>query len=99
MIKKTTLLLSILLAIFAASLPQSSKSHCQVPCGIYNDHARIQAMLEDAATVVKAVSQIDELSGKTDPQSKNQLVRWVVNKEKHADNVIGTIANYFLTNG
>ena len=54
-------------------------------------------MLEDAATVEKAAKLIGELAGKTDAQSQNQLVRWVFNKEKHAQNVIATISDYFLT--
>jgi nickel superoxide dismutase len=37
------------------------------------------------------------LSGKTDIQSQNQLVRWVMNKETHAQNIISTISDYFLT--
>ena len=72
-------------------------AHCQVPCGIYNDHARIEQMLEDSTTVLKATSMVVKLSGKTDAQSQNQLVRWVMNKEKHAQNVIFTISDYFLT--
>jgi len=72
-------------------------AHCQVPCGIYDDHARVQAMLEDAATVEKSVKLISELSGKLDPQSQNQLIRWVMNKEKHAQNIIATVCDYFLT--
>ena len=54
-------------------------------------------MLEDAATVEKAMKLIVDLSDKTDAQSRNQLVRWVMNKEKHAQNVIATISDYFLT--
>jgi nickel superoxide dismutase len=73
------------------------QAHCQVPCGIYDDHARVQAMLEDSATVAKATKLIIELSTKTDPQSKNQLIRWVTNKEIHAQNIINTMSNYFLT--
>ncbi len=76
---------------------QAAYSHCQVPCGIYDDHARVKTMLEDAATARKAAGQIAELSGKKDPQSNNQLVRWVMNKEKHAQNIIATISDYFLT--
>ena len=78
-------------------MPQTARAHCQIPCGIYDDHARVQSMLEDAATVEKAVTLIEELSGKTDKQSQNQLVRWVTNKEKHAQNIITTISDYFLT--
>jgi nickel superoxide dismutase len=58
---------------------QLAYAHCQIPCGIYDDHARVQSMLEDAATVEKSVNLISELSGKTDTQSQNQLVRWVMN--------------------
>jgi nickel superoxide dismutase len=76
---------------------QLAYAHCQIPCGIYDDHARVQSMLEDAATVEKSVNLISELSGKTDTQSQNQLVRWVMNKEKHAQNIISTVSDYFLT--
>ncbi len=78
-------------------LPESSYSHCQIPCGIYDDHARIQMMLEDTATIEKSIKLIAELSGKTDAQSQNQLVRWVMNKEKHSQNIISIISDYFLT--
>ncbi len=39
-----------------------------------------QSLLEDAATVAKAVVLIGELSGKADPQPRNQIVRSIVNK-------------------
>jgi len=39
----------------------------------------------------------NELADKKDAQSQNQLTRWVMNKEKHAENIIATISNYFLT--
>ena len=86
-------------ALTAATLvmPQTSYAHCQIPCGIYDDHARVQAMLEDAATVEKATKLIAELAGKSDAQSQNQLVRWVMNKESHAQKIISTISDYFLT--
>ncbi|GAA5214365.1 superoxide dismutase, Ni [Corallincola platygyrae] len=72
-------------------------AHCQIPCGIYDDHARVKAMFEDAATVTKAVKLMAELNTKTDVQSKNQLVRWINNKEIHAQKIIETISDYFLT--
>ena len=34
---------------------------------------------------------------KNDPQSQNQRVRWIMNKEKHAQNIISSICDYFLT--
>ena len=39
-------------------LSQHVHSHCQIPCGIYDDHARYKSMLEDASTVEKATNQI-----------------------------------------
>ena len=88
---------AVLTAILTFSYSQTSFAHCQIPCGIYDDHARVMTMLEDVATIRKSVSLIAELADKTDPQSKNQLVRWVVNKEQHAQNIIDTISDYFLT--
>ena len=87
------------LAIFGLvfSLSNTAYSHCQIPCGIYDDHARIKQMLEDSETIIKATKLIADLSGKADAQSQNQMIRWVTNKEKHAQNVISTISNYFLT--
>ena len=74
-----------------------SFGHCQVPCGIYDDVSRVQQMLEDVSTINKAIDQIIELNDKSDAQSAQQLVRWVNNKEIHADKIIATISNYFLT--
>ena len=71
-------------------------AHCEVPCGIYDDHARIDQMLEDTTTIGKAVAQILELTGKTDAQSLNQLTRWINTKEIHATRIQDTIAQYFL---
>ncbi len=85
------------LAALMLGAPVSVLSHCQIPCGIYDDHARVQLMLEDSRTIIKAVARMGELSGKTDPQSRNQMVRWIMNKEKHAQNIISVISDYFLT--
>lgn len=95
--RKTILFLIVLIAASwsGASLPVFA--HCQIPCGIYDDHARVQAMLEDAATVQKSIRLIDQLANKNDPQSQNQRVRWIMNKEKHAQHIIDTISDYFLT--
>lgn len=76
---------------------QPSHAHCQIPCGIYDDHARVDTMYEDATTIEKSMKLIAELAGKSDAQSQNQRVRWVMNKEKHAQNIIATISDYFLT--
>lgn len=90
--------ISILFAlIFSFFVVPQTFAHCQVPCGIYDDHARLMRMLEDVATIEKAANQINELASKNDAQSKNQLVRWVMNKESHAQSIISSISDYFLT--
>lgn len=87
----------LLFAVSTLLLAQFANAHCQIPCGIYDDYARVQAMLEDVTTLEKSVTMINELVGKTDAQSSNQMVRWVMNKEDHAQKIIDTISNYFLT--
>ncbi len=89
---------SIVLPFFAAILifPQSVHAHCQVPCGIYADQRRFEELLEDAATIAKAIDQINELATKEDALSHNQLARWVMTKEAHASNAQKLIADYFL---
>lgn len=91
-------LAALLVMTFLTFVPaRSAHAHCQVPCGIYDDHARVEALIEDAATIEKAAKLINELASKRDAQSQNQLVRWVNTKELHAEKVIATISNYFLT--
>jgi len=75
----------------------TASAHCQVPCGIYDDHARIHALTEDATTIAKATDQIAELAGKNDAQSENQRVRWIQTKEEHASRIIEVVSTYFLT--
>ena len=74
---KRSRLVGIAAALFISLIASKAFAHCQIPCGIYDDHARVTAMLEDAATVEKSIKLINELAGKSDPQSQNQLVRWV----------------------
>ena len=70
--------------------------HCQVPCGIYDDAVRVVQIEEDIATIRKAMSMIKGLSGKSDAQSINQMIRWVNTKESHADKIQETVSSYFL---
>ena len=72
-------------------------AHCQVPCGVYGDSARFTQMLEDQTTIAKAIAQINDLAGKKDGKSANQLARWVATKEDHASKIQKIIAEYFLT--
>jgi len=51
---------------------------------------------EHIQTIEKAMQQIMHLS-KESPQNMNQIVRWIMNKEKHAEEIQHIISQYFLT--
>jgi len=70
-------------------------SHCQLPCGIYGDEARIKMITEHITTIEKSMRLINMLS--QEPKSNmNQIVRWVQNKENHADELTEIITYYFM---
>ena len=69
--------------------------HCQVPCGIYGDKMRVDMLMEDCATIEKAMTSIQAMDAEESP-SKNQMVRWIINKEEHAQNIQDTVAAYWL---
>ena len=71
-------------------------SHCQIPCGIYNDELRFEMMKEHLLTIEKSMKQINELYEKPD-NNANQIVRWVMNKEQHADEFAHIVTFYFLS--
>ncbi|MCP5103840.1 MAG: superoxide dismutase [bacterium] len=71
-------------------------SHCQVPCGIYDDHMRIKMIAEHITTMEKAMKQVIDLS-KKNPVNYNQVVRWVMNKESHAEELSDIVTYYFMT--
>lgn len=85
----------LIIAIALASFSQTAKAHCEVPCGIYNDSARILIMYEDITTIEKAINQINELSSASEV-NYNQIVRWVMTKEEHAKKLQETASQYFL---
>lgn len=70
--------------------------HCQIPCGIYNDEMRFAMMKEHLLTIEKSMTQIIELSKQPD-KNANQIVRWVMNKEQHADELAHIVTHYFLS--
>ena len=90
-------LCTILLSLGMLFVTADARAHCQVPCGIYDDHARIHAMQEDASTIAKAVKKLNASADKTDAQSFNQRVRWTNTKEEHASRIIEVVSTYFLT--
>lgn len=70
-------------------------AHCQIPCGIYDDELRVQLMEEHVTTIEKSMRQITELTA-AETHNPNQLVRWVVNKEQHAQELQDLVTAYFM---
>jgi nickel superoxide dismutase len=81
--------------LFALILGSLAYSHCQIPCGIYDDDARIDEMAEHITTIEKSMKEIVSLSAAQKP-NMNQLVRWVNNKDHHADELSEIVTYYFM---
>lgn len=91
-----TVAMGLLVALGVALIPSpGAYAHCQIPCGIYDDAMRFNMMREHVTTIEKSMNLINEL--KADPsENANQLARWVMNKEDHADYLAGIVTEYFL---
>ncbi len=85
---------AVVISIFLLIVISRLGGHCQIPCGIYDDDARFSVMAEDITTIEKSMKQIIELRQKN--EQINQLVRWVNNKDTHADKLAETITYYFM---
>jgi nickel superoxide dismutase len=95
--RRLQMMMGIIMAIAGVMLATvPAFSHCEIPCGIYGDPMRIAMMQEDIATIEKSMKQIMELSKQTKP-NYNQIVRWVENKEHHADKIREVVTQYFMT--
>ena len=86
--------LTALLFVFIL-VPNLAFAHCEVPCGIYGDAMRIEMLREHVTTMKKATDQIIALSSEGEA-NYNQIVRWVMNKEEHAEQFQHIVAQYFL---
>ena len=93
--RKAAILLILGLFVMLGSVSQAF-AHCEIPCGIYDDHARIHMIEENITTIEKSMKSIQELEA-SKPLNYNQIVRWVMNKEKHADEIQETVTQYFMT--
>ena len=92
-----TIIFALAAAFISFSISTIAMAHCQIPCGIYDDDARIAALKEDVQTIEKATKAIAELAEKSDATSINQKVRWITAKEEHASRIIEVISTYYLT--
>jgi len=85
-------LMAVFSLIFTAVL---AYAHCQVPCGIYDDEMRLDMISEHVTTIEKSMNEIIELQ-KAKEINYNQLVRWIDNKDQHADEIQEIVSQYFL---
>lgn len=92
---KQTMSMLVAAGVGMMSLTQAL-GHCQIPCGIYDDPARFTALVEHLTTIEKSMNQINELSAGEPASHVNQLVRWVTNKEDHADEFTEIVTYYFM---
>jgi nickel superoxide dismutase len=93
---KKILLQIIVGCFFIFILSIQAYAHCEIPCGIYDDEMRIKIINEHIVTVEKSMKQIIELE-KEKHHNSNQLVRWIMNKERHADEIQEIVSQYFMT--
>ena len=92
--KKSLQIVSVFLLIFVPA--GFAWSHCEIPCGIYDDQMRVQMIAEHIDTIEKSMNAIVSLE-KAKDKNYNQLVRWVMNKDDHADQLQEIVSQYFLT--
>ena len=69
-------------------------SHCEIPCGIYDDRMRISMLKEHVDTIEKSMEMINNPA---DGKGSHQHIRWVMNKEIHANEFQEIVSQYFLT--
>jgi len=89
-------IVTILVGVALNLVGGEALAHCQIPCGIYDDDVRFTLMLENVTTIEKSMTQIAAL-GKVAAPDRNQIVRWVDNKETHADKLAEIITYYFMS--
>ena len=92
-IRKRIIAVSVLAVV--AIIASIAYSHCQIPCGIYDDEGRFDAISEHITTIEKSMKEIERLSAEAKP-NMNQIVRWVNNKELHADELSEIVTYYFM---
>lgn len=85
----------VVLVLLAGGVVTQVYSHCQIPCAIFDDAARLKMIDEHIGTIDKAMQQITQLS-RNEPVNMNQVVRWVNNKDGHADELSEIVTYYFM---
>lgn len=87
--KKTATYLTITV-LFLTIITPAVRAHCQMPCGIYDDPMRIKLMKEQISVIDKAMTKIEA------NENQNQTTRWVMTKDKQADEFSEIVTAYFM---
>jgi len=83
--------------LFSLSGLREAQAHCEIPCGIFDDHMRIHMIEEHITTIYKSMASIQALYREKDSaQTLNQTVRWIDLKEKQATKIQEIMSQYFL---
>ena len=94
-VNNKNILIYVVIAVLVLVASSAVYSHCQIPCGIYDDNMRFNMMAEHITTIEKSIKMANQISSEPKP-NMNQLVRWVQNKETHADELSHIVTYYFM---
>lgn len=86
----------IVFLLTVVGMGQVALAHCEVPCGIYGDETRFSMLSEHLDTIEKAMTQAVAIADQDHPNT-NQIIRWTLTKETHADAFREILIQYFLT--
>ncbi len=86
----------LIVLLVTAACAGGAVAHCEIPCGIYDDDARLAEIGEHITTIEKSMNMIGTLSAASEID-QNQLVRWIGNKEQHAEAIQHVVWQYFMT--
>ena len=87
-------LFSFIFAIIL-SLTTQLNAHCQIPCGVYDDAMRVKMIEEHTLTILKSMNYIS--SNQSDLEKQNQVTRWIINKEEHAQEIQNIVSCLLYT--
>jgi len=88
-------ILVLLMILSLGTVAPDASAHCEIPCGIYGDAMRFDMIEENCQTLEISIAKIISLSLEGEG-NYNQLVRWVNNKEVHANKIQEIITQYFM---
>jgi nickel superoxide dismutase len=81
--------------LFTLTASLDIEAHCQMPCGIYHDDLVFDQIDQYVETIYKGISVLTQLKSDTIAE-QNELVRWVMTKDRMSDETANILTEYFL---